>query len=125
MQATSSEIDKTEKLNLDEQNHLLPKHTKSTKIVAYAMSHSLQATIFQQHKNGQWSTPPRLSAHKTNKEIVAPPCPTRVGNYLPHGANNIIQPSGNGQGGNEWVYLPKLIDKPHDSSGFEMPDDHP
>ena len=46
------------------------------------MSRSLQATIFQQHKHRQWPTPPRLSPHKTNKEIVAPPCPTRVGNYL-------------------------------------------
>ena len=39
--------------------------------------------------------------------------------------NIIIQPSGNGQGWNERVCLVKLIDEPHGSSGFEMPDDHP
>ena len=45
------------KLNFDEQSHLLPKHTKSRKILAYAMSRSLQATIYKQYK--------QLTIHKT------------------------------------------------------------
>ena len=54
--------------------------SKHTEMVAYAMSRSPQTTIYKW--DNQANGLPHHYLHKTNKEIVAPPCPTRVGNYL-------------------------------------------